>query len=49
VAQSVAQDISAVNRAGNEIAHGSQQVQSSALELSNLAEQLRSMVQAFKV
>lgn len=49
VAKSVAQDISAVNRAGNDIARGSQQVQSSAIELSNLAEQLRSMVQAFKV
>ncbi|MBI5946248.1 MAG: methyl-accepting chemotaxis protein [Chloroflexi bacterium] len=49
VTQSVAQDISAVNKAGNEIAHGSQQVQASASELSQLAEQLRSMVQAFKV
>jgi len=49
VTQSVAQDISVVNMAGSEIARGSQQVQSSALELSNLAEKLRSMVQAFKV
>jgi len=49
VTQSVAQDISAVNRAGNEIARGSQQVQASAAELSNLAEQLRNMVYAFKV
>ncbi len=49
VSHSVAQDISAVNKAGNEIARGSLQVQSSAVELSTLAEQLRSMVQAFKV
>lgn len=49
VSQSVAQDISAVNKAGNEIARGSQQVQSSAVELSTLAEQLRGMVQAFKI
>ncbi len=49
VAQSVAADISAVNSAGNEIASGSHQVQASANELSHLAEQLRGMVQAFKV
>ena len=49
VSHSVAQDISAVNKAGNDIARGSQQVQSSAVELSTLAEQLRGMVQAFKV
>ncbi len=49
VAQSVAQDIAAVNVAGNDIARGSHQVQESASELSKLAEQLRTMVQAFKV
>lgn len=49
VTHSVAQDISAVNKAGNDIARGSLQVQSSAVELSTLAEQLRGMVQAFKV
>ena len=49
VAQSVAQDIAAVNVAGNDIARGSHQVQESASELSKLAEQLRNMVQAFKV
>ncbi len=49
VAQSVAQDIAAVNVAGNDIARGSHQVQESAGELSKLAEQLRNMVQAFKV
>jgi len=49
VTQSVAQDISAVDKAGSEITHGSQQVQASASELSQLAEQLRSMVQAFKL
>ncbi len=49
VSQSVAQDIAAVNVAGNDIARGSHQVQESASELSKLAEQLRTMVQAFKV
>ncbi|MBK7455790.1 MAG: hypothetical protein IPJ46_19325 [Anaerolineales bacterium] len=49
MAQSVAQDIAAVNVAGNDIARGSHQVQESASELSKLAEQLRNMVQAFKV
>lgn len=49
VTQMVARDISAVNMAGNDIAEGSRQVQSSALELSNLSEQLRNMLQGFKV
>lgn len=47
--QAVAQDIGAVHAAGSEIANGSLQVQSSAAELSKLAEQLRGMVQAFRV
>lgn len=49
VAQSVARDISGVSMAGMNINNGSQQVQSSAQELSQLAEQLRSMVLGFKV
>jgi methyl-accepting chemotaxis protein len=49
VAQTVAMDISGVSMAGVNISNGSQQVQSSAQELSQLAEQLRGMVLAFKV
>lgn len=49
VAQSVARDISGVSMAGSNINNGSQQVQSSAQELSQLAEQLRTMVLSFKV
>jgi methyl-accepting chemotaxis protein len=49
VAQSVAKDISSVSMAGANINNGSQQVQSSAQELSRLAEQLRGMVLSFKV
>lgn len=49
VAQSVARDISGVSMAGVNMNNGSQQVQSSAQELSQLAEQLRTMVLSFKV
>jgi methyl-accepting chemotaxis protein len=49
VTQSVARDIAAVSSAGNDINSGSKQVQSSAVELSNLAEQLRGLVLQFKV
>jgi methyl-accepting chemotaxis protein len=49
VAQSVAHDIAGVSMAGLNINNGSQQVQSSAQELSQLAEQLRHMVLGFKV
>jgi methyl-accepting chemotaxis protein len=49
VAQTVAMDISGVSMAGVNISNGSQQVQSSAQELSQLAEQLRGMVLSFKV
>jgi methyl-accepting chemotaxis protein len=49
VAQAVARDISGVSMAGMNINNGSQQVQSSAQELSRLAEQLRGMVLSFKV
>jgi methyl-accepting chemotaxis protein len=49
VAQTVAQDISGVSMAGVNITDGSQQVLSSAQELSRLAEQLRSMVLGFKL
>jgi methyl-accepting chemotaxis protein len=49
VAQSVARDISGVSMAGVNINNGSQQVQSSAQELSQLAEQLSGMVLSFKV
>jgi methyl-accepting chemotaxis protein len=49
VAQSVARDISVVSTAGININTGSQQVLSSAQELSQLAEQLRTMILNFKV
>jgi len=49
VTQSVAQDISAVSTASDDMKNGSKQVQASAQELSQLAEQLRSMVLRFKL
>jgi methyl-accepting chemotaxis protein len=49
VTQSVARDIAGVSSAGDDINSGSQQVQSSAMELSHLAEQLRGMIQKFTV
>jgi methyl-accepting chemotaxis protein len=49
VSQSIAKDIAAVNVTVAEISHGGQQVQSSATELSKLAEQLKGLVTQFKV
>jgi len=49
VTQSVARDIAGVSSAGDDINSGSQQVQSSAMELSHLAEQLNGMIQKFTV
>ena len=49
VSQSVARDIAGVSAAGQEINNGSAQVQTSAAELSHLAERLRNMVEQFKV
>jgi methyl-accepting chemotaxis protein len=49
VAQSVARDIAGVSSAGKEMNDGSSQVHTSSTELSRLAEQLRGMVEQFKV
>lgn len=49
VVQSIVRDISNVNQAATEIASGSGQVQTSAVELSSLAEQLKSLVNKFQV
>ena len=49
VSQSVARDIATVNQAAGDIASGSEQVLTSAAELSKLAEELRGLVSAFKV
>ncbi len=49
VSRSMAQDIASVDAAAGEIRSGGEQVQASALELSNLAEQLKSMAGQFKV
>ena len=45
----IAQDISGVDSVSTDLRHGGEQVQERALELSRLAEELRSMVGQFKV
>jgi methyl-accepting chemotaxis protein len=49
VAQTVARDIVGVSNVGAEIDQGSGQVQTSAMDLSNLADQLTTMVDKFKL
>lgn len=49
VSATIAQDIAGVDAAAGEIRHGGDQVQSSAAELSKLAEQLNSLVNRFSV
>ncbi len=49
VSKSIASDVAAVNSAVGEIRQGGEQVQVSAGELSKLAEQLKGMVEQFKV
>ena len=49
VSRSMAQDLAEVHRAAGEIRSGGQYVQASAAELSGLAEQLRRMVNQFRV
>ena len=47
--RSMARDLAEVNRAVGEIRSGGDQVQASVVELSNLAERLRSMVNQFRI
>jgi len=47
--RSMAQDLAEVNGAVNEIRSGGDQVQASAVELSNLAERLRTVVKQFRI
>ena len=49
VSRSMAQDIAGVSTASDEIRQGGQQVQTSAVELSKLAEQLKELVGQFTV
>ncbi len=49
VSKSIASDVAAVNASVGEIRQGGEQVQISAGELSKLSEQLRGMVEKFKV
>ena len=49
VSQEIARDIAAVNAASGEMTTASQQVQASAMDLSQLAEQLKAMVGRFKL
>jgi len=49
VSRSMAQDLVEVHQAADEIRSGGQHVQASAAELSSLAEQLRRMVNQFRV
>jgi len=49
VSRSIARDIAGVNRAVSDIRQGGEQVQTSAVELSHLAEQLRSQVAQFRM
>jgi methyl-accepting chemotaxis protein len=49
VSQEIARDIASVNTASGEMTTASQQVQASAMDLSQLAEQLKAMVGRFKL
>jgi hemerythrin-like metal-binding protein len=49
VSQEIARDIAGVNTASGEMTSASQQVQASAMDLSQLAEQLRTLVGRFKL
>jgi shikimate 5-dehydrogenase len=49
VSQEIARDIASVNTASGEMTTASQQVQASATDLSQLAEQLKAMVGRFKL
>lgn len=49
VSKSIAKDIAGVNRDVADIRRGGEQVQSSAVELSNLAEQLKAQVSQFRM
>lgn len=49
VSKTIAEDVAGVNAAVGEIRSGGEQVQSSAAELSKLAEQLKELVTQFKV
>jgi methyl-accepting chemotaxis protein len=49
VSREIARDIAAVNTASGEMTAASQQVQASATDLSQLAEQLKDMVGRFKL
>jgi methyl-accepting chemotaxis protein len=49
VSQEIARDIAAVNTASGEMTSASQQVQASSMDLSQLAEQLKTMVGRFKL
>jgi methyl-accepting chemotaxis protein len=49
VSRSMAQDIAGVDAASGDIRAGGEQVQASAAELSQLAEQLKSLVGQFQV
>jgi methyl-accepting chemotaxis protein len=49
VSNSIAQDIGSVSSAVDEIKSGGEQVQVSAIELSRLAETLKSLLGQFKV
>ena len=49
VSSSIAQDIAGVDAAAGEIRSGGEQVQASAVELAGLAEQLKTLVEQFRV
>ncbi len=49
VSKTMAEDVAGVNAAAGEIRAGGEQVQASAAELSQLAEQLKEMVEKFKI
>jgi len=49
VSQEIARDITVVNTSSGEMTTASQQVQASAMDLSQLAEQLKTMVGRFKL
>jgi methyl-accepting chemotaxis protein len=49
VSKSMAKDIAAINDEVGEVRQGGEQVEASAVELSQLAEQLKAIVGQFKV
>jgi methyl-accepting chemotaxis protein len=49
VSRSIAEDVAGVNAAVGEIRQGGERVQASAMEVSNVADQIKRLVGQFKI